>query len=465
MVFSSVTFLIFFIIVYSLLVSFKGRVSLTKFVLLSSSYFFYGYWNYKFLSLIIFSTILDYIVGGRIYQSSSSKNRKLLLTISMVSNLGLLFFFKYFNFFIESFNSSFGFLGLSFHTLNIILPVGISFYTFQTMSYTIDIYRKSLKPSKSFLDFSIFVAFFPQLVAGPIVRAVDFLPQIERDISISKDNFFKGGQIFLNGFLKKLLIADTLAYFVDYVFANPSVFDSYTIWAAVVAYTIQIFCDFSGYSYMAIGIAKIIGFDLPENFRSPYIALNITQFWRRWHISLSTWLRDYLYISLGGNRKGSFRTYQNLFLTMVLGGLWHGASWNFVIWGGLHGLGLIIHKLYLKWFSPSESFLAKSVSWFSTMLFVMICWVYFRAESFEFSSIMLKKMFVFEDGVHYIYTKFVVIMVMVIISHIFALKGYDRKYYFVDLKSFKGAFILVFALFLFLLFSPINTAPFIYFQF
>ncbi|MBN1971616.1 MAG: MBOAT family protein [Candidatus Delongbacteria bacterium] len=465
MVFSSFTFLLFFFIVYLLLLIFKKSHKIEKIILLSSSYFFYGYWDYRFLSLIFFSTIVDYYIGRKIFQTKNIFSKKKLLFTSMFANLGLLFFFKYFNFFIDSFNSSFSFSGIEFETLNIILPVGISFYTFQTMSYTLDIYRGKLKPANSLMDFSIFVAFFPQLVAGPIVRAIDFIPQLEKKIELNKTNLNLGFQIFLNGFFKKLFIADTLSVYVDHVFANPSVFDSLTIWFGVIAYAVQIFCDFSGYSDMAIGIAKIFGFNLPENFRAPYLAKNITEFWHRWHISLSTWLKDYLYISLGGNRKGKIRTYINLMLTMVLGGLWHGASWNFVIWGTLHGLGLVVHKLLLSKLLGLNNLFFSVISWIFNMIFILICWVFFRAENTDFAMIMIRKMFTISEGASFLYTKFLIFFPFIILTHIFAKYGYDRKYYTVDLTSLRGIFVIVTIIFIFILFSPLDTSPFIYFQF
>jgi len=335
------------------------------------------------------------------------------------------------------------------------------------MSYTLDIYRDRLKPSNSIFEFAIFVAFFPQLVAGPIVRAVEFLPQLEDDIKIKKENFYYGIQIFITGFVKKLLIADTLAYYVDYVFANSSLLNTSTVWLGVIAYSIQIFLDFSGYSDMAIGVAKCMGYDLPQNFRMPYISKNITEFWRRWHITLSFWLRDYLYISLGGNRKGKFRTDVNLMLTMLLGGLWHGASWNFVVWGGLQGAGLILHKIYMKKVKIIPTKITVAISWIITYGFVCVSWVFFRTQDFTVAFTVLRKMFFIGDsGVSYYYTAAVILIPVVIILHIVGLiYKFDDKYFFLDLKTQKGAIALVFILFILYYFSPLNTSPFIYFQF
>ena len=412
------------------------------------------------------STGIDFIVGEKIAKASSQKRKKFFLLMSLVANLSILGFFKYFNFFIESANVVFGELGLNLTSLNIILPVGISFYTFQTMSYTIDIYRGSLKPSKSLLNFAIFVGFFPQLVAGPIVRAREFLPQLKKKIAIRRENIEVGLQIFVFGAFKKIIIADRLAFFVDEVFANPSLYDSATIWLGVVAYAIQIFCDFSGYSDMAIGIARILGLHLPKNFNMPYIAQNITEFWRRWHISLSSWLKDYLYIPLGGNRKGKFRTYVNLAITMLLGGLWHGASWNFVFWGAWHGVGLAVHKwLFSTKDNKKTSF--NFVSWAITTLFVLVGWVFFRADSTEKTLIMLKRMFFAWEtfAIHWIYLPLYIIIPLVIVAYIIGRKWFQDDYPLVNLRSFFGMFIFLFVVVGIVLFYFHNPQPFIYFQF
>jgi len=466
MLFNSLTFLIFFSVVMLSLYIFKKQ-NIRRIILLLASYFFYGYWDWRFLSLILLSTCVDYFAGERIYQTDDKRKKKLYLTLSLVTNLGLLGFFKYFNFFIESANSVFSGLGLNLTTLNIILPVGISFYTFQTLSYTIDIYKGNLKPTSSFLNFAVFVSFFPQLVAGPIVRAKEFLPQIERGVRFDKREIHDGLQIFLFGMVKKVLIADRLAFFVDKVFEAPAVFDSLTIWLAVIAYSIQIYCDFSGYSDMAIGLAKCMGFDLPINFRMPYISKNITEFWRRWHITLSTWLRDYLYIPLGGNRKGELRTYLNLMITMLLGGLWHGASWNFVVWGGIHGIGLAIHKIFMKLRTTKKrgNVVMTIFSMMVTYVFVITCWVFFRAQNFDMAITVLRKMyFDFSPAIEWIYTPILFIIPIVIASHIFG--QFNReKYPVVDIQKPVNQYIVLFIIFGLFFLAPTNPAPFIYFQF
>jgi alginate O-acetyltransferase complex protein AlgI len=463
MSFASIDFVLFFLIILIFILFSKINIS-KKYILLLSSYLFYAYWDYRFLALIILSSSIDYYVGQKIFISQSKKDEKKFLLISLFLNLGLLCFFKYFNFFIESANQAFGGFGINLTTLNIILPVGISFYTFQSMSYSIDIYRGKLKPTNSILDFFIFVSFFPQLVAGPIVRAIDFLPQLENDIKISYKNLSIGSQIFLYGIVKKVLIADNIGLFVDEIFLGPALYDTITIWLSIVAYSFQIFCDFSGYSDMAIGIARMLGFRLPINFNMPYSSMSLTEFWNRWHISLSSWLKDYLYIPLGGNRKGKYRQNLNLIITMLLGGLWHGSSWNFVFWGLIHGLGLVIHKTYKQIFISRNTKLYNLFSWLITYISVCLGWVFFRSQDFNESMIILKKMFIYENGIRWFYSPILFIIPIIILSH--AIGIYLKEEYVIfDLKTFQGAFILLFTLMCLFFFSSTNQNPFIYFQF
>lgn len=466
MIFSSLSFLIFFSVVVISLSTFKSQ-TIKKWILLSASYFFYGYWDYRFLSLIIVSTLIDFYIGRYIPRVSSEKSKKRLMIASIVANLGILGFFKYFNFFIDSLNVLLTFSDIRLETLNIILPVGISFYTFQTMSYTIDIYRKRIDPAENFLDFAIFVAFFPQLVAGPIVRAIDFLPQLKNKIEIKLVNLTSGLQIFLVGMVKKLVIADNLASYIDFIYSKPQLFDSLTIWISTISYSIQILADFSGYSDMAIGIALCLGYKLPINFKTPYLSLSITEFWRRWHISLSSWLRDYLYISLGGNRSSQVRTYINLMLTMLLGGLWHGASWNFVIWGLIHGLGLAVHKKISSNKKPkSTGIISIFVSWLSTYIFVLITWVFFRAHSLTDAVTILKIMMnPLYHGTQYLYSPLLIVMPLVAIFLYFKrFLANDESFYFKKF-SIVSCSTIIFAIITLLFFSPIDSTPFIYFQF
>lgn len=349
MLFNSIIFFVFLGIVIPVYYMLPKKTSKHVFLVLAS-YFFYGYWDWRFCSLLLLSTVIDFFIAKSLQKSDDDKRRKLLLSLSLFSNLGILFFFKYFNFFIDSFKSISSDLGveLDFLHLNIILPVGISFYTFQTLSYTIDVYRKKLKPTTNFIDFALFVSFFPQLVAGPIERASNLLPQLARRNKVKVEQIKQGVVLIVTGLFRKVMIGDTSGRYVDHIFGNIEMYKSSEVIAALILFSIQIYADFSGYSKIARGTAKLLGIELMKNFEQPYLSTNITEFWRRWHISLSSWLKDYLYFSLGGNRKGKMKMYRNLMLTMLLGGLWHGASWNFVIWGGLHGVYLIIHKLILK---------------------------------------------------------------------------------------------------------------------
>lgn len=316
-------------------------------LLLVASYFFYAAWDWRFLGLLMLSTIVDFCVGRTLGTRNEAATRKRLVGLSLAINLGVLGFFKYFNFFAESFADFMGRFGLApdTPTLKVILPVGISFYTFQTLAYTIDVYRRKKEPEQNLLDFAVYVAFFPQLVAGPIERAQRLLPQIKTPrTSINYEQIRSGLFLILLGLVRKVVIADSLAPIVNEAFRTADSAGAVTLMVGIVAFALQIYGDFAGYSDIARGSSRLLGIELMENFNQPYLSRNITHFWRTWHISLSTWLRDYLYIPLGGNRKGVSKTYRNLMLTMLLGGLWHGAAWTFVVWGGLHGLYLVVHR-------------------------------------------------------------------------------------------------------------------------
>lgn len=379
--FNSALFLGMFLVFYLIYILTQKTHRLRIAYVVAFSLFFYYKSSGIFFLLIIFSSILDYVIAKLIYEEKNNFFRKFYLIVSLVTNLGLLGYFKYTNFLIENANLIFD---EDFKFQDIILPVGISFYTFQTLSYTIDVYRKELEPTKSFMDFLFFVSFFPQLVAGPIVRASDFIPQIYQRLKLTKEEFNAALFLIMGGLLKKAVISDYISInFVDRVFDAPMSYTPFENWMASYGYAIQIYCDFSGYSDMAIGLALLMGFWLPANFRTPYQSASITEFWRRWHISLSTWLRDYLYISLGGNRKGKVRTYLNLFLTMLLGGLWHGASWKFVFWGTLHGLALAFERFFGNLIKLPKNFLVKSIQIFITFHFVTLCWLFFRAKDFN----------------------------------------------------------------------------------
>ncbi|RZJ70924.1 MBOAT family protein [Flavobacterium sp.] len=371
-------FLIFYPI-YTLTLKSKTHALRNLYVFAFSLFFYYKSSGVYFCLLLI-SGVTDYNLAKLLYQETQQAYRKFYLVLSVVLNLAFLGYFKYTNFLIDNYNGIFS-GNIAFH--DIILPVGISFYTFQSMSYIIDIYRKELQPTKNILDYMFFVSFFPQLVAGPIVRASEFLPQIYKKITLSREEVNYALFLIIGGLLKKTVISDYISInFVDRVFDQPNLYTPFENLMASYGYTIQIYCDFSGYSDMAIGIAMLMGFRLSTNFRTPYKSASVTEFWRRWHISLSTWLRDYLYISLGGNRKGKFRTYLNLFLTMLLGGLWHGASWKFVIWGCLHGLALVVERLFKGRLNLPKNFFVHAIQVVLTFHFVVFCWIFFRAKDF-----------------------------------------------------------------------------------
>jgi alginate O-acetyltransferase complex protein AlgI len=493
MVFTSPRFLIFLGLVLAVLSLLPGRDLKKRFLALASC-FFYAAWDWRYLGLLLVVSVIDYYCALRIHAGASQRARKLWLAASIVSNLGILAYFKYCNFFINNLNGFGAFFGWQLPVADILLPAGISFYTFKTMSYTIDVYRGELEPCHSWLDYTTFITFFPELIAGPIVRASIFLPQMTRDIGPTRERILAGASLFVQGLLKKLLVADRLATIADPIFGNPAIYSPATLWFGVLAYSIQIYCDFSGYSDMAIGTARMIGYDLPENFRMPYISCSITEFWRRWHMTLSSWLRDYLYIPLGGNRKGSGRTYINLMLTMLLGGLWHGASWNFVLWGGLHGTALALHKLLGHW-RRGQPLLPKPIAWAVTLLFVMITWVPFRAHGFGTTLLMLEKMFCLGElrGGYWSPTWLWWLGGAVIAAHVLGLlveraqanPAWERRFasglnlfgfrienlpisgvFLVPYRiTFAGSYAVALVFLILLYFAPMNTSPFIYFQF
>lgn len=391
MVFNSVSFIVFFALVlagYHLPISWAAR----KGLLVGASYLFYGAWNPAFVGLLVLSTAVDYTVGGAMPHATAMR-RFWFLQVSLVTNLGLLAVFKYSFFLQSSVAAVLVPLGVNFEpkALDVALPVGISFYTFQTLSYTLDVYRGRLKPASSLLDFSLFVAFFPQLVAGPIVRASDFLPQLERPRRATSRGFAWGCILLTGGLFAKVVLADTLlAPVVETVFGSARPVGPADAWIGALAFAGQIYFDFAGYSTCAVGVALCLGFALPDNFMRPYGARGFSDFWRRWHISLSSWLRDYLYISLGGNRRGPNATQRNLMITMLLGGLWHGASWTFVAWGALHGLFLIVER---RWGGLLRRLsLPAWIGAAGTFLCVCVTWVFFRADSFAQAGFLLLAM-------------------------------------------------------------------------
>lgn len=439
--------------------------------LLAVSYVFYASWNPIYLGLIILSSSLDYFIGGTIFKTTCPVKRKLLLSTSLVINLGILCTFKYFNFFAAEFSSLmavFGFAVQPWH-LKVLLPVGISFYTFQSLSYTIDIYKKDLEPAQWFFQYLLFVAFFPQLVAGPIVRAKTLLPQFLDKPHVTNTQGSRA--IFLIGFglVKKIVIADFLgAHLVDPIFSNPQMYSGVETLIATYAYAFQIYADFSAYSDIAIGSAALLGFNIPINFNAPYTARNLRDFWQRWHISLSTWLRDYLYIPMGGSHKGSARTYVNLMATMVIGGLWHGAALTFVFWGAIHGLALVLtraaQRLPLNTTMPPA--IAKGLGTLLTFHIVCAAWVFFRSPDFETAMLVFKTIGTGGMGVTNLALPALGILVGAILIHHIPSRWMEKyKSLFHRIPAFVQAVFFIGLIVAAEQLAQTDVAPFIYFQF
>ncbi len=389
MLFNSLAFLAFLPIVLAVYWLLNRHYRLQNAFLLLASWFFYGWWDWRFLGLLVLTSAVDHSLGVLIHRTEDARRRKLFLVLSLVQSLGILGFFKYYGFFVESFAALLDSMGWQAHlpVLKVVLPVGISFYTFQSISYIVDIYRRRIAPAGSFLDFAAYVAFFPQLVAGPIERAIDLMPQFQRPRTFKWADL--DGAVFLIvwGFFKKVVIADNVAAVANAVFDQHGSHAGVDTVLGVLAFAIQIYCDFSAYSDIARGVARLFGFELMVNFRNPYFAINPSDFWRRWHISLSQWLRDYLYVPLGGNRHGTFRTYRNLALTMLLGGLWHGAAWTFVAWGAFHGLILILYRIFDRFPDTDQPWAIRyAIVRIPPRMALMFCltlvgWLFFRATS------------------------------------------------------------------------------------
>lgn len=438
-------------------------------ILMVASYVFYGWWNWRFLLLIWLSTVVDYSIGRAMPEATPSRRRSLLIA-SLVVNLGILATFKYFNFFVDSLIDALGVIGLapSAPVLEVALPVGISFYTFQTLSYTFDVYRGRIAPCRSIVDFATFVAYFPQLVAGPIERAHQLLPQITQPRQRpSGEQVQSGITLFVLGLTKKVVVADMVAPLVDRSFSgDPARLNSTEALVAIAGFAVQIYADFSGYTDMARGISRMLNIELMRNFEQPYLSRNITEFWRRWHISLSTWLRDYLYIPLGGNRHGTAATYRNILITMLLGGLWHGASWAFVVWGAIHGLGLVIHRV-LGGRAPVHGLRFGDLpNIFATLLFVMTAWVFFRASSVDHAFQLLGRAFAFESS-NVISWDAVLVLVgaaTLLILDLIQRSGRDRSLARGERPVLAGALIGA-CLVAIAVASGAEATPFIYFQF
>ena len=390
MLFNSIEFILFFILFA--IIFYASNPKYRWFLLLVASYCFYMFWEWEYIFLIVFSTVVDFFCGTQMSKKNTKNERRPYLILSLFTNLGLLFSFKYFNFFSSIIYSS---SNLALQPLDILLPMGISFYTFQTLAYSIDIYRGNIKCEKHLGKFALYVSFFPQLVAGPIERADSLLPQLQKNLNkLKHHNIVSGLNQVIIGFFKKVVVADLIAIYVESVYGSFELHTGFTLLFTTYLFAIQIYCDFSGYTDIAIGCAKILGYDLMENFKSPYFSKSITEFWRRWHISLSSWLRDYLYIPLGGSRGNKIFTYRNLMLTMLLGGLWHGAAWNFVIWGGLHGAYLIIERrLRFPQLIENKTRVVQTISGVFTFHLVCLSWVFFRCETFDKAIEIINRIF------------------------------------------------------------------------
>lgn len=489
LLFTQPYFWIFFTLLLGFYTFFYKNKKLRHIYLLVMSLFFYYKSGGYFFSLLLLSTVVDYSLGHAIYRATQKSTKKLYVALSVMVNLGVLCYFKYAYFFIRNINQLFNtdlevvnvlalwsnqLTGSDFNVSTILLPVGISFFTFQTISYSVDVYRNKIKPVNSILDFGFYVSFFPQLVAGPIVRASHFIPQLYQNYRVTKEQMGYALFMILNGLIKKIVISDYISVnFVDRVFQSPLTYSGFENLLALYGYSAQIYCDFSGYTDIAIGTALLLGFRLPVNFFFPYKAASIQEFWRRWHISLSTWLRDYLYIPLGGNRKGKLRTHINILITMLLGGLWHGANLRFLIWGGMHGIGLIINRIWSKyspWKQQTSTF-RQILYIFLTFHFVTFLWLFFRAKDMNTALTMMDQM------IHHFnpsmipevlmgYPKIVGLIVVTFIIH--WLPSQTKENYrglFISTPLVIKILIFVGVIFIIYQFKTAGIQPFIYFKF
>ena len=482
MLFNSIDFAIFLPIVFVLYWFItKRNLKLQNLLIVLSSYVFYGWWDYRFLALILFSTLVDYAVGLQLQKTEHGEKRKRLLWTSILVNIGLLGFFKYYNFFIDNFTTAFSFFGSEIqpNSLNIILPVGISFYTFQTLSYTIDVYRKKMEPTKDLVAFAAFVSFFPQLVAGPIERATNLLPQFYKKRRFVYSKAVDGLRQILWGLFKKIVIADNCAEYANIIFNNSSEYSGSTLFLGAIFFAFQIYCDFSGYSDIAIGTSRLFGFNLKQNFAFPYFSRDIAEFWRRWHISLSTWFRDYLYIPMGGSRGTRWNQIRNVFVIFLVSGFWHGANWTFIVWGllnALYFLPLMLLRRNRKHFGPiSKGRYLPSLSDFLNMsltfILTVFAWIFFRSENINYafsyiSEICSNSLFNYPvfDRDDFVKPLFLLIIIFMIIEWM----GRDKEYAFqiIEYKSKIVIYITTFVLTMaIILFMATEEQEFIYFQF
>jgi alginate O-acetyltransferase complex protein AlgI len=459
MIFYSVPFLILFVLSTALL-HFSKNIKQQHLVILLTNLIFYGYWDVRFLLLLIFEIAVCYFMM-LVY---SKTKRRIFVTVAVVFCIAVLGVFKYCNFFLDTFTNVFGIKDTI--SLNLIIPLGVSFYTFQALSYVFDVYRGVINVETNFVKLTAYLSFFPQITSGPIVKARMFLPQLDILHKIKKENVYSGIQLFLLGLTKKVVFADRIGVAVDAVFSAPQAYNGISIFFAVLGYAMQIYCDFSGYSDMAIGIARIWGFDLGKNFNMPYLAKNPSDFWGRWHISLSSWFKEYVYIPLGGSRDGKWKTYRNLFITMLLSGIWHGANWTFVIWGVFHAIYSVVHKM---WKSSHRHISKKSqpvLCTFANFSIICLSWVVFRANNIGTAFDVLKGLFNFE-GVSYINVYVVVFLVLIVLSNIYSYKknNGNATETFLNLDNFKSKLIFVIWICLIAMFAYVGDSAFIYAQF
>lgn len=471
MLFNSITYFIFLATVFSCYwFVFKFSHKLQIILLLISSYIFYGWWDYRFLSLIFLSTLVDYLVGIELEKEDKPRRRNILLSLSVIFNIGMLFTFKYYNFFIENFRSlseSLGF-AVNYYSLRIILPVGISFYTFQTLSYTIDVWKKRIPATRDFLRFATFVSFFPQLVAGPIERASNLLPQFFEKKKFNADQAISGINLIIWGLFKKVVIADNCAVYVNSVFENYQEQNSLTLILGAFYFAFQIYGDFSGYSDIAIGTARLFGFDLMRNFDYPYFSRNISEFWRRWHISLSTWFRDYVYIPLGGSRGSLPISIRNIFIVFLISGLWHGANWTFLAWGGIHAFLFIPAFLNRKNYKANKSNAGIKDIFKIVFTFFVVCiaWVFFRAENVFKALNYLKRSFSQGDfSITYLAIERYNIEFVAVISFFVVMEWLSRFREHPFTGRFKYAILTLIILLILMMGKFFDYKEFIYFQF
>ena len=468
MLFNSLTFLMFFCLVFMIYWILSGvNYKWQNILLLISSSIFYGWWDYRFLSLILLSSIVDFFAARIIYDSSSEKKRKAALIFSVLFNVGMLLYFKYLNFFLDSFNDILAILNYEkedFNTLDIILPVGISFYTFQTMSYTIDVYKDKIEPTKDFLSFTTYISFFPQLVAGPIERAKDLLNQIQNKRQFNYNSAINGTKLVIWGLFKKVIIADSLSPFVNQIFSNYDILSGGDLLLGVIYFTIQIYCDFSGYSDIAIGIAALLGIKLNTNFYFPYFTHSISDFWKKWHISLTSWFRDYLYIPLGGSRVNKRKAIRNILIVFLVSGLWHGANWTFVVWGLIHFMFFVLNRYVLQ--NKNMNFFWWMISFIFTWVAILIGWTFFRSTDIN-QGIFIVKQIIFDFQLpHSRRFQIVYIILLLFLEYRLIINNQfkeDIKIIFFKNKYLNIACIYVLTFFLFS--SSSSNQEFIYFQF